>query len=178
MIIEVRPFKIKVPNKLERAQRELDWFFHEGDSACGIKSNFDSFIRACKTSASHEETDAEDQLVSYIDNKYNKTFDNIMHGAGKYSTIDRRFRKLSYHAQRVLQTFYYEKQYDKSVEQFFGKGIELVRLSPSFSTLKSDVESLKKFICNKKKKKEILAQIKREVRDMYLSSLEEYARVI
>lgn len=171
LVIEGRPFKIKVSKNLIQSQKELDWYFQEGEAALGIKSNFDTLIRALQSSGQHEEVDAEEQLAAQIDAKRSMSFESIMKSAGKYNKIDTKFKKLKPHTQQIFQHFYREKQFDKSIEQYFGAGLCLVELTPTFKKVDKNIDELKHSIIHQKG---VMAKIKEEVKEMYLSALLEY----
>lgn len=177
MVLEKRPFEtITVPETLTKVKKDLDWFFYQGEADCGVKSNFNALIRALKFSTTHQEESAEDQLVSMIDKQ--RDFQSIIDSTSKYRKILSKYQKLSSHSKLVLEAFYYEKQYDISVELFFGAGITLIPQTKTFlklnSTIKEKVtnlDQLKNFILHDRRR---MNKIKKEITEMFIDALTEF----
>lgn len=178
LILEKRPFKIEIPDKLKKAKEDLDWFFYQGESQCGVQSNFNALIRALKNSTTHQEESAEDQLISMIDGRgpfRQRDFQSIMDSTSKYRKVLSRYQKLSSHSKLILELFYYEKQYDISVELFFGAGITLIPQTKTFQKIKDKIDNLdelKNFIIHDRRR---MQKIKKEIIEMFLTVLNEYS---
>jgi hypothetical protein len=176
LILERRPWKVQVADPFRSAKEDLDWFFHRGESECGVQSNFNALIRALKFSTTHQEESAEDQLISMIDGRSReKDLQSIMDGTRKYRKILARYQKLSIKSQFILQNFYYEKQYDISVELFFGAGINLIPHTATFQKIKNKVDNLdqlKNLIIHDRRR---MQKIKKEIAEMFLTALAEYS---
>lgn len=173
LLLENRPFLVKVPSELNSAQRDLDWFFRQGESDCGVKSNFDALIRALKFSTSHQDETAEDQLINSIDKQ--RSFQSIMDGTHRYRRVLSSYQKISKTAKVILENFYYEKQFDTSVELFFGAGISLIPMTNTFKKLESKIntlDDLKNFILHDRRR---MNKIKTEITTLYFSAVKEYS---
>lgn len=172
LILEKRPWKVEIPDKLKKAKEEVDWFFYQGEASCGVQSNFNALIRALKNSTSHQEESAEDQLVSLIDKQ--RDFQSIMDSTSKYRKILSKYQKLSTRSKVILESFYDEKQYDISVELFFGAGIGLIPYTDTFQKIKDKINSLdklKNFIIHDRRR---MHKIKKEIMQMFQAAINEY----
>ena len=170
-IINSRPFKFIVPKELKGAQEDLDWLFQHGEAALGVKSNFDALISAKLCHAAYEEANAEDQLLEFIDNKRDKelTKQSILNNTTKYRSIYCIYTQMSKVSQNILEHFYYEKQYGKEIEQSFGAGIGLIPFTKTFDKLKiNNVNSINDSTKQK---------LRKEIKNLYVFALEEYARI-
>lgn len=175
LILERRPWKIEIPDKFKKAKEELDWFFQQGEASCGVQSNFNALIRALKNSTTHQEESAEDQLISMIDRSIRqKDLQSIMDATCKYRKILAKYQKLSKTSKIILEAFYHEKQYDISVELFFGPGIGLIPYTNTFQKIKDKINSLdelKNFIIHDRRR---MQKIKKEIMEMFQVAINEY----
>lgn len=177
LVLENRPFAVKVPTELMAAQRDLNWFFYQGESDCGVKSNFDALIRALKFSTTHQDESAEDQLISLVDKQ--RDFQSVMDSTKKYRKIFSIYRQLSKSSKVILENFYYEKQFDTSVELFFGGGISLIPMTPTFKKMQNiqfakkinNLDELKNHIIHDRRR---MTKIKNEITELYFSAVSEF----
>lgn len=175
LVLENRPFTVKVPIELTAAQRDLNWFFYQGESDCGVRSNFDALIRALKFSTTHQDETAEDQLIALVDKQ--RDFQSVMDSTKKYRRILSTYQKLSSTSKVILENFYYEKQFDTSVELFFGGGISLIPMTSTFKKLEKKVTSLddlRNFIIHDRRR---MTKIKNEIIELYFSAVSEFNRM-
>lgn len=172
-----RPFgNVPIPKELKKVHQELSWLYQEGESNCGIQSNFNAMIKALKTSATHQETSAEDQLNALIDHQH--SFDHILRSTSKWKKIMNKFQSLSPHSKNTLEYFFYEKQYDVSVEMFFGQGAALIPYTATFQEKFIDkivdLNQLKYHIIHDSRR---MKKIKSEIAELYISALQEYSQI-
>lgn len=169
-----RPFNnVVIPAELLKSHKELCWLYQEGESSCGVKSNFNSMIRALKTSASHQDETAEDQLCALIDHQRSLT--DIFKSSRQWRNIIYSLEVLPSKSKAIIEYFFYEKQFDPSVEMFFGQGIALITLTPTFkskfSTTITNLNQLKHHIIHDQRR---MLKIKKEISELYLQALTDY----
>lgn len=169
-----RPFSFTdIPKELKQSQKELDWFFYEGESSCGLTSNHEALM--FQMAGSIGVSDITEQFVEYIDKK--RSQEQIFRSVSKYRKINNKFNKLPVITQRTLELFYYEQQFDRSLEGHFGPGLKLVPHTKAFNDLPKqwqNHEKLKYCLIHQRK---LIDRMKKEVKELYLQSLKQYSEV-
>lgn len=118
--------------KLEKAKKELFWFFNEAEAAMGVKSNFDAFIQACKYSMSHQD---EFDKTAFSEMLMSQTTQNsILVATGRERKILKAYSKLSSKQKIVLEAYYEERNFNSALAKSFGPGIGLIPFTKTGQT--------------------------------------------
>lgn len=169
-----RPFVFLTSDLLKPFHEELQYFFQQSDAACEISSNYQAFLFAMVNSCSI--SSAEEQLLDCLDKR--RSEEDKLKSIGKNRTINNKFVQLSAYDQRVLSYFFYEQQFDRSLEAHFGQGIKLIPLTKSFKKLPVQWQNLNKLQFVLIHERKLIDKIKKEVSEIYLTVLEKYAKII
>jgi hypothetical protein len=151
-------------------QKDLEWLFWQSESAMGIKSNFDSFIRACKYSTNHQD-EVDSKAFAEMLQSSTETI-NIMEATKRERKIMKAYHSLSVQNQQVLEAYYESRQYATALKDF-GPGAGLI----PFTTTGRELTRLmivdpKKFEANKLK--DLSVKLRREVDALYQHALSCY----
>ena len=104
--------------------KDLQWYFFESESACGISSTYSAFIAACKYSTSHQD---EIDLKAFSEMCVNTTTAyDILAATRKNRRILNVYQGLSSKDKIVLEAYYQERKYDLAVSSDFGPGVGLI----------------------------------------------------
>lgn len=163
-------------NKLKIAQEELNWFFWQGESDCGIHSNYATLFSALLYAMSATEAEVVD-IQSYTQMAISEASSHRTLGAiSKYRKILKKYQSISASAKVILEKYYEERQFHPEMQDF-GPGINLI----PHTQLGREME--KQFLQNPSDKlikhfKSVKKGLKKQVHQLYLSALQEYAEVI
>ena len=97
-------------------EKDLQWLFYESESSFGIKSNFDTFIQACKYSMSHQSVEDTKSFVEMLESS-TSTMD-ILDAVRKERKIMSVYSQLDSKYQQIFEAYYEQRQYSDALKDF------------------------------------------------------------
>lgn len=161
---DVRPFSINVPKELQKLHEAVEWYFACAESEMGIESNWSAMVSVWAKATTIDES-AEQQMVDSIDRK--RSQDAILRATKKYRTICKALECLSPSTLSFLQSLFYEKQYDKSLEGALGRCTHVVAQNPSLWGL-PDLDGL-----SVRQNSRSLQKARRAIEERYVQTLKQ-----
>lgn len=164
-------------------QDEIEWLFAECESAMGVRSNFNSFIVACKLGSSRKRTDDQGQLVNGaqedVENELIDAIDSRKAMSRTAATAKNRRIMAAYCAlhtshQRVFEAAFEARQAPPEVRKVFGYLAGVVPLTVSSRAITGySTEWLAKAIVRGDGR---VSQLRKEAERLFNDALTAYQR--
>lgn len=166
-----------------KASDDLDWLFGCADSAIGVRSTFGAMIEALKighqaksvggrapASTEHEALHHE---ATSIGCGRGPTQMSRMAAARKYGRVVRVFERLTPTHKRVLESWFYPRQYPIQVTAYFGRAAGVVPLCGSSVEADTSAQGLASLASSNSQRAQ---RLRDEANALYLEACKEYDR--
>lgn len=166
----MRPFTYIPPPHLQPAHDDLCYLFQSGDAFCGIASNYSAMKEkmVCKSS----NTPSNAQIIDCLDERTSETI--TRNKINRARSIGQKFNQLTAKQKHIAQLFFYEQQFNSELENYFGMGMKLILLTPSWQKVKQKINCIDSI--NPKHNINLMEHLKKEISELYLSVLESYGK--